>query len=481
MKLVACMPPAPFSPSVRERAGFLNFLGCVAAALMLAAGAAPASAAVPQAAIQATAVGGHFLDRGPQIAAAGYTDREFWISGLARTYRASSTLRSDGRWTATVASTSTPYQAPVLVRRPSDPAKFNGIVIIEWLNVSSGYVLDVDWAMSKEEFLRQGYAYVGLTNQKVGLSGSKEKNPTRYAAGNLPNDDISYDILSQAAKAVRDQNNLLLGGLVPTKVFATGHSQSALRLTTYVNAIHPLDRVIDGFVIHGRGNSGIKLSSGDLRDVPSSTVIRSDLQQPVFQLQSEMDVDSQSDTSKATDSSKIRYWEVAGSSHADQYMLEGLYSVSTRAPASCEKPANRMPFFRVQNAVYSLLVKWATQGTLPPTAPRIKRSLLGRIQRDTHGNALGGLRLPEIDVPVATYGISNSTTGSLAFLDLFACLTCGSTTPFTASKLLSLYPTRADYYNKYKAAADQALAAGYLLPADHAKALQEAAAAAIPR
>lgn len=453
-----------------------------AVALLLAASALSASAAVPQAAIQPAAIGGHFLDRGAQIATAGYTDREFWISGLARTYRASSTLRSDGKWSAYVYSTSTPYNTPLIVRRPTDPAKFNGIVIVEWLNVSSGYVLDVDWAMSKEEFLRQGYAYVGLTNQKVGLDGSKEKNPSRYGAGNLPNDDISYDILSQAAKAVRDQSGVLLGGLVPTKVFATGHSQSALRLTTYVNAIHPLERVIDGFVLHGRGNSGIKLSSNDLRGVPSSTVIRSDSQQPVFQLQSEMDVDSQPDTSKAVDSSKIRYWEVAGASHSDQYMLNGLYSVSTRPPATCEKPASRMPFYRAQNAVYSHLVKWATQGVLPPTAPRIKRStLLGRIQRDTHGNALGGLRLPEIDVPIATYGIDNSTAGSTAFLDLFACITSGSTTPFIASKLLSLYPTHAAYFDAYKLAADRALAAGYLLPADHAKAVEEARNAAIPR
>lgn len=451
------------------------------AALLFALGTV-ASAAVPQAAIQATTSGGHMLDRTAQISSSGYTDREFFMSGLARTYRASSTLRSDGKWAAYVYSSNTPYNTPLIVRRPADASKFNGIVIVEWLNVSSGYVLDIDWIMSKEEFIRQGYAYVGLTNQKTGLDGSKEKQPARYGAGNLPNDDISYDILSQAAKAVRDQYGVLLGGLVPNKIFATGHSQSALRLTTYVNAIQPLERVFDGFVIHGRGNSGIKLSSGDLRGTPSSTVIRADASHPVFQLQSEMDVNSQSDTSKATDSAKIRYWEVAGSSHSDQTMLEGVYSVSTRPPASCEKPANRMPFFRVQNAVYSHLVRWSVNGVLPPTAPRITRStLLGRIQRDTYGNALGGLRLPEIDVPIATYGISNSTTGSTEFLDLFACTTSGSHEPFTATRLGSLYPTHADYYNKYKAAADRALAAGYLLPADHAKALQQANAAPIPR
>jgi hypothetical protein len=451
----------------------------LAGALLMATGAV--SAAVTQAAIQPAASGSHFLDRSAQITAAGYTDREFWISGLAKTYRAAATLRSDGKWSATVASSSTPYQTVMLVRKPTDPARFNGVVIVEWLNVSSGYILDVDWAMGKEEFLRAGYAYVGLTNQKVGMDGLKEKNPARYATGNLPNDNISYDILSQAAKAVRDQSGVLLGGLVPRKVFATGHSQSALRLTTYVNAIHPLDRVIDGFVLHGRGNSGVKLSTSDLRGVPSSTVIRNDLQEPVFQLQSEMDVDSQSDTSKAVDTAKIRYWEVAGSSHSDKYMLEGIYAVSTRPPAACEKPANSMPFYRVQNAVYSHLVRWATLGTPPPTAPRIKRSLFGRIQRDTHGNALGGLRLPEIDVPIAKYGISNSTTGSTEFLDLFACITSGSTEPFSTTKLLGLYPDHATYVNRYKAAADAALAAGYLLPADHAKALSQADAAAIPR
>ena len=444
--------------------------------------ASAALAAASQAAIQPAASGAHFLDRSSQVATAGYTDREFWISGLAKTYRASSTLRSDGKWSASVASSSTPYQTVMLVRKPSDPAKFNGIVIVEWLNVSSGYILDIDWAMSKEEFLRAGYAYVGLTNQKVGMDGLKEKNAARYSAGNLPNDNISYDILSQAAQAVRDQYGVLLGGLVPRKVFATGHSQSALRLTTYVNAIHRLDRVFDGFVIHGRGNSGTKLSSSDLRDVPSSTVIRNDLSEPVFQMQTEMDVDSQPDTSKAVDSARIRYWEVAGGSHSDAYMLQSVYAVSTRPPAACELPANSMPTYRAMNAMYSHLVKWATNGTLPPTAARITRSrLTGRIQRDSYGNALGGLRLPEINVPVAFYGIDNSTTGSRDFLDLFACVTSGSTERFTASRLLSLYPDRASYYSKYKAAADAALAAGFLLPADHAKALAEAAVAPIPR
>lgn len=456
-----------------------------AAAWLLAGLAASASAAVPQAAVQPAAPGVHFADRNFEIAQRGYVDQEFWISGLARTYKATGLLRSDGKWGAAVATSNTPYQTTMLVRRPTDPSKFNGIVIVEWLNVSSGYIIDVDWGMSKEQFLREGYAYVGITNQKVGLDGSKKANPARYAQGQLPNDDLSYDILSQTAKAVRDQPGLVLGGLQPSKVIATGHSQSAIRLVTYVNAIQPLERAFDGFVIHGRGNSGAKIGSGDRYGVPSSTVVRNDLQSPVFQIQSEMDVDSQSDTSKAVDTNKIRYWEVAGASHSDQYLLDAIYAVSSRdtggQPASCDKPASTLPFYRAQNAVYSHLVKWINQGTLPPTAPRIKRSLFGRIQRDANGNALGGLRLPEIDVQIAKYGISNSTTGSTEFLDLFACITSGSTEPFSTSKLTGLYPTRTVYFDKYKAAADAALAAGYLLKADYDVAIEKARNAAIPK
>jgi hypothetical protein len=475
------MPLFPQRPVGLGRAA-ASLLRGSALVLALAAGSgASAQSSVPQAAVTPTAAGAHFLSRSAQLTSAGYIDNEFWLSGLARTYRASSTLGSDGKWNARVYSSNNAYQTVALVRRPTDPAKFNGVVIVEWLNVSSGYILDIDWVVSREEFVRKGYAYVGLTNQRVGMNGLKEKNPTRYAAGNLANDDTSYDILSQTAKAVRTQYGTLLGGLVPRKIFATGHSQSAIRLVTYVNAIHRLDRVFDGFVIHGRGDSGFKLSSGDPRGTPSSAFIRNDLSEPVFQIQTEMDVNSQSETSKSVDTSKMRYWEVAGATHSDRYMIDGIQAVSTRPPVVCEKPINNMPFYRVQNAVYSHLVRWSDTGVAPPTAPRITRSsLLRRIQRDSNGNALGGLRLPEIDVPFATYSLDNSATTS-EFLDLFACTTGGSVEMFSATKLSGLYSSRTDYYNKYKAAADRALAAGYILQPDHAKALQEASVAPIPR
>jgi hypothetical protein len=46
---------------------------------------------------------------------------------------------------------------------------------------------------------------------------------------------------------------------------------------------------------------------------------------------------------------------------------------------------------------------------------------------------------------------------------------------------LQLYPTHDDYVTKYTAAADQAVAAGYELQADHDDAITQAKAASIPQ
>jgi hypothetical protein len=443
---------------------------------------APAAWAVGQLAVQPAPAGHIFGDRSASTAPWGYVEQEFFISGLAARYKAGGSWGADGRWPLKLVSANTPFVTRIGVRRPADPARFNGMVVVEWLNVSSGFDIDVDWSMSHEEFLREGYAYVGVTIQKVGVQGLQKANAARYGGLSIPDDKISFDILSQVAKAVREQSGAVLGGLQPQKVFATGHSQSAAYMITYANAFQPQDKAFDGIVIHGSSTTGVAVASGE--SVPSGTIVRSDLDAPVFRLQTEMDVSISPGTSKTMDTPRLRYWEVAGASHADQYLLDQIYEISDTEvgfhPPACLQQHNAMPFHRVENAAWNALKLWTTQGIAPPVAPRIKRDFFGYIRRDADGNALGGLRLPEIDVPVAKYGISNFTTGSLAFLDLFACVAGGSTEPFSAGKLARRYPTHADYVAKYKAAADAALAAGFLRPADHAKAIQQAQDAKVP-
>jgi hypothetical protein len=457
----------------------------LAAALLASAAASSSLAAVAQATLTVGAPDGYGRRADKEnFASFGFIEQEFIVSGQAKKYKGQGAWGADGKWAATVVSENTPFATAMIVRRPANPAKFNGIVVVEWLNVSSGYPLDVDWGMAREAFLREGYAYVGVNVQKVGLQGVQKikQYGSRYAIGSIPSDDISYDILSQVGKAVRDQASLVMGGLAPVKVFASGHSQSAMALHTYVNAIQPIEKVFDGFMVHGRANSGLKTNTAD--KLPSTAAIRADTEVPVFLLQSEADAALMSGSSKQIDTDRIRQWEVAGSAHADQYLLDNIGLVSEReagwVPPRCLNLYNRMPFYMAEIAAFHHLKEWALHGTPPPLAPRLQRTALGNLQRDADGNAVGGLRLPDVDTPTAKYTPSNFTRGSLAFLDLFACVAGGSTHPFTASKLKTRYPTHLDYVVKYKAAADLALQKGYIRPVDHGNAIKRAEAASIP-
>ena len=68
------------------------------------------------------------------LAAQGYVEQEFFASGTATAFRATSTP-SNGDWSITPTTTA-PYKTRIIVRRPADPARFNGTVIVEWMNVS---------------------------------------------------------------------------------------------------------------------------------------------------------------------------------------------------------------------------------------------------------------------------------------------------------------------------------------------------------
>jgi hypothetical protein len=68
----------------------------------------------------------------------------------------------------------------------------------------------------------------------------------------------SFDIFSQAAKAIRNPSPVdVLEGLKPARLIAYGESQSAVRMVSYVNGVHPLAKQYDGFFIHSRGSSGV--------------------------------------------------------------------------------------------------------------------------------------------------------------------------------------------------------------------------------
>jgi hypothetical protein len=426
----------------------------------------------------------------------GYEEQEFFLAGAARAYATEGTASGDGKWTATP-STTAAYKTRLIVRRPTDPTKFNGTVFVEWLNVSLGADADLDFGEAHLEFLRGGYAYVGVSAQAVGIEGGaaavsvpnvtpqglKAWDPERYGSLTHPGDPYASDIFTQAAAAIRRPKDVdPLSGLKAKHVIASGDSQSAGGLFTYVNAVHSSVHAFDGFLIRSRPGYGRPPGGGS---VVSPASIRTDLTEPVLQFVTETDLFNGGLNffpSRQPDTDHIRTWEVAGTSHADQVIADYVKAQFDRfAPdagvdiaMSCGR-VNASQHAYVLHKAVAAITAWVAQGTLPTVGEPIQIADAGTIARDQHGNAMGGVRTPALDVPVATLsGEVNATPG-------FLCSLFGSTTPFDGTTLTSLYPTHSDYTGKVATAAQAAVDAGHLLPADQALIVQEAQSAPVPR
>jgi hypothetical protein len=435
------------------------------------------------------------------LAQVGYSEAEYFISGTATGYTNVGPLSDDGKWTVSRGATAA-YKTRILTYRPVDRKQFNGTVIVEWLNVSGGLDSAPDWIAGHTELIRAGFAWVGVSAQSVGVEGGlsalglpvtplKTTDPARYGSLVHPGDSFSYDIFSQAAQAIRRPTGMSpLGDLQVQKVIAAGESQSAFRMVTYIDAVHPLADIYDGFLVHSRGGGAI--GSAPLSEppqpvtpVPGTVTIRSDLNVPVLTFETETDLTFLTYFSaRQPDSQRFRLWEVAGTAHADTYTTTvggtdlgnspdaaRLVVTSTPVPGfQCAAPINSGPQHFVLNAAIAALNQWVRGGAPPPSAPRLEVTAGPPIAivRDANGNALGGVRTPQVDVPIATF--SGDGKGSVL------CLLFGTTTPFDAATLASLYPDHDAYVAAFNGATDRAVQAGFILQPDAA--LMKAAAAA---
>ena len=426
-----------------------------------------------------------------------YTETEFAIEGTARSFTPAGPLGEDGRWAVEPAGGER-YRTRLLVRAPADPAAFNGTVLVEWLNVSAGRDADPEFGFGHEALLRAGAAYVGVSAQAVGVVGGDnlvpiegydprslvEEDPQRYAGLTHPGDDYSYDIFSQAAAAILfPKGPAPLGELRPRRLIAAGESQSAMRMVTYVNAVAPLAKIFDGYVIHSRGPSGAPLVGAQADRMPARTIVRTDTAVPVMIVQTEGDLFGllSSFPARQEDSDNIVTWEIAGAAHADRSTTE-YGRRSARMPEGASGIAfetlcgqiNDGPHGPVLRAALSAVMAWVADGTRPPAAQPLQVVDGRAIARDEFGNALGGVRHPDVDVPIATHsGEARPDAGII-------CLLFGSTTPFDAARLAELYPTRDDYVDRVTRAADAAVEAGFLLSFDRDAAVEKARRAPVP-
>lgn len=427
---------------------------------------------------------------GFNLSKVGYEKSQFFVSGTAHAYVPEQPLTSNGQWKV-AAGVSAPYETRIAVYRPINPKRFNGTVVVEWLNVSGGTDDSPDWTLSHNELIRDGFAWVGVSAQQVGVNAAKTADPTDYSSLSHPGDSFSYDIFSQAGQAVRHDSPEILGGLQPHALIGVGESQSAGRLMTYIDGIQPIARAYQGFLVHSQFGTGAPLSQAPQSNevAPNPTTIRSDIGVPVFEFETETDVAS----SKLTDrlhygnSKWFRLWEIAGSSHYDYYGLaigpgdtgNGQGAVKnlaamqnpTRTPVggfNCAVPINTGGTHWALDAAVHALNRWVTSGSPPPRA-----SLLATTQDspvvyklDASGNVMGGVRTPQVDAPIAALGSQGNSGGF--------CLLFGSTVPFSPARLASLYKSHRQFVLAWSGAVKRDRADGFLLPADATELLHSA-------
>ena len=476
--------------SVRSRRLPAAFLALLFALVLVSA----VSAEVPTPTIEGpiTGPGGVFLQSTSfDLGQVGYMEEEYFISGTASAYTNTGPLGLDGLWSVTPGNTA-PYKTRIVVHRPIHAQKFNGTAVFEWLNVTVGLDAAVDWTFAHTELIRDGFAWVGVSAQYVGVEGGgglvsgagqplKTANPARYGSLNHPGDSFSYDMFSQAVQAIRAPSGPnALGDLKLERVIATGDSQSAFRLVTYIDAIHPLAHVYDGYLVHSRGAIGAPLSQAPepAITVPGSVMIRSDLDVPVLTVETETDLTSPLVGyfgARQADCDRFRLWEIAGAAHLDTYLLvtggadlgdspDIIDLVVTRAPIpgtiACGMPINSGPHHFVLNAAFAALDRWVRRGKPPEPAPRLAVAAGSpvAIVRDANGNALGGIRTPQLDVPIAAFTGEQSGT--------FLCILAGTTTPFDPAMLAQLYPSHKAFVSAYDKSLRRAVRAGWILKPD---------------
>jgi hypothetical protein len=177
-------------------------------------------------------------------------------------------------------------------------------------------------------------------------------------------------------------------------------------------------------------------------------------------LQAESDVASVLGSIKARqdDSEVYRLWEAAGTAHADVHLV----GPTVAAGLDCGVPINDGPMHIVAKAALRALVGWVRDGDLPPEADRLEATDSDEpaILRDADGIARGGVRTPPVDVPAEILSGQPGPSGEVI------CILLGSTTPLSDERIAVLYPSRADYQQKYDEAVDAAVEAGFVLDED---------------
>jgi Alpha/beta hydrolase domain len=429
--------------------------------------------------VPVTATSRPFFSTTIDLSPYGYVEDEYLVTGSGDVYE------YDAGLDVQLQTADVPYKTRILIRRPADPGDFSGAVLFELMNPTAGFDIDFEWHFNRELLLGDGWIWVGLTLKDVAIAQLETWDPARYGSLSLPDNGLAYAMAAQIGALLRDPTNPEnpLAAYDVRTLIGTGYSQSADYLTTFSNEFHESALTWDGAhafdgYLHCGGN-------GAARQINSADPIRyfddrryNTVNAPLIRVQSETEVavfSASSITTRQPDSDVFRIYEVAGGSHADLENLTRTGEAIARDVGGpvvppCTNPPSPLWMGPPQRAALESLRRWIEDGEAPPPSRLLDLGVDG-VLRDAFGNALGGVRVPDIAVPLGELAPNNSGPGP--------CILAGSFFPFDEATLDELYPSHGRYVSKVTHSANQNRKDGYLLQDDAHAYVVEAAQSSV--
>ena len=360
-----------------------------------------------------------------------------------------------------------PYTTRIIVRRPSDPATFSGVVVAEALH-AGGRSLVFEW--SRVSILARRHMFVEVVHSPANVALLKTFNADRYAALGITMGQTN-EILAQAGMLMKSGKGPFAGYRVQ-RITLMGTSASSGTVRNYLAGHAGLrlengGPIYDGFLLTStNGNTPLPIVDVPMIQMPTQTEVVTWAEMGIAYRRPDSDEPG----------NRFRLYEVAGMPHNN----------SRDSPAfandPCTLPVTDFPAGAFTALALNHLVEWITRGKVPPRAPPIAvdRNTAGdgsHLALDEHGNATGGVRNVWVDVPIAAYGVFGK--GKTTATDRL-CQLAGTEVPISDATLRKLYRGKARYAEAVNQRLQELVAQGWFLPEYVEMVRTDAASVALP-
>jgi hypothetical protein len=460
-----------------------------------------------------------FAQRPMDLDAIGYIEEEFFISGTANVYdwagaQPHPVVRGHGPYTTRIlvrrpASrgrfTGNVYVEILNPARGYDTAVFFGFTAEHLMSGHAwvGVTTNATAQAGLKRFDPARYASMSLANplpaprqadfcaasppQGQGGSGRGGAGAPVIPRGYPDENGLRFDAFSQIGAWLRsDSLTNPLAELGVQYVVMVSHTGGDV--ATYAAGVSRLARlnserpVYDAFVMKSGSGVGTMSNCGRALALDDPRRLFANLGVPVIVIKPQNDVPSTRRPDSDGPDDMFRLYEIPGASHSDRWPYRFL-PVNADLRKTVDLPhdvdrgvvtdlwpyargcdvagitMNDFPIGYLINGALANLDTWLRSGLPPPRAERIATKPDGEIVTDQYGNAVGGVRTPMLDVPIATY--LAGTPGDFA-----TCDTIGYRAAWDWSRLEAVHGSYDSYAGKVLASIDGLVRDRWITPAD---------------